>query len=291
VANDTQPNKLYRNQHNGTFKDAAVEAGLAFSSEGKARAGMGVDVADFDNSGTPGVAITTSINEMIGLYRATARVSKTSRRNPGWASPPGTAWVLAALFWTSTWMLARLRRGQWTHRRDRAQHSRQRGICAAAATLSQSRQRNVREVAAEVGGSFDRPKSAADWLMPTLIGDGDLDLLITTNNGLPTCIATTTQRQPQHPFSFSGNQVNRDAIGAVVRSFAGGTVQSRLVKGGSSYLSQSELPVTFGLEKRNRIDRVVIDWPSGRTEEYKNLAAGRCYECTEGKGIVPQDGY
>jgi len=45
------------------------------------------------------------------------------------------------------------------------------------------------------------------------------------------------------------------------------------------------------LEKRDRIERVVIDWPSGRTEEYKNLAAGRCYECTEGKGIVPQDGY
>ncbi|MGA1987968.1 MAG: VCBS repeat-containing protein, partial [Candidatus Sulfotelmatobacter sp.] len=69
VANDTQPNKLYRNQHNGTFKDAAVEAGLAFSSEGKARAGMGVDVADFDNSGLPGVAITNFDNEMIGLYR------------------------------------------------------------------------------------------------------------------------------------------------------------------------------------------------------------------------------
>ena len=70
VANDTQPNKLYRNQHNGTFKDSAVEAGLAFSSEGKARAGMGVDVADFDNSGMPGVAITNFDNEMIGLYRA-----------------------------------------------------------------------------------------------------------------------------------------------------------------------------------------------------------------------------
>ena len=70
VANDTQPNKLYRNQRNGTFKDVAVEAGIAFSAEGKARAGMGVDVADFDNSGTPGVAITNFDNEMIGLYRA-----------------------------------------------------------------------------------------------------------------------------------------------------------------------------------------------------------------------------
>ena len=69
VANDTQPNKLYRNLHNGKFKDVAVEAGLAFSMEGKARAGMGVDVADFDNSGKPGIVITNFDNEMIGLYR------------------------------------------------------------------------------------------------------------------------------------------------------------------------------------------------------------------------------
>jgi hypothetical protein len=64
-----------------------------------------------------------------------------------------------------------------------------------------------------------------------------------------------------------------------------------MVKSGSSYLSQSELPVTFGLEKRDQIDRVVIQWPSGRTEEYKNLAAGRAHECVEGKGITPQQGF
>ena len=64
-----------------------------------------------------------------------------------------------------------------------------------------------------------------------------------------------------------------------------------MVKGGSSYLSQSELPLTFGLEKRDRIERVVVNWPNGQTEEYKNLAAGRSYRCVEGKGIMPQDGY
>src|SRR5258708_26342415 len=72
VANDTPPNKLYRNLRNGKFKDVAVEAGLAFSTEGKARAGMGVDSGDFDGSGKPGVAITNFDNEMIGLYGATA---------------------------------------------------------------------------------------------------------------------------------------------------------------------------------------------------------------------------
>src|ERR1700720_2648102 len=69
VANDTQPNKLYRNLRNGKFKDVAVEAGLAFSTEGKARAAMGVDTGDFENSGQPGIAITNFDNEMIGLYR------------------------------------------------------------------------------------------------------------------------------------------------------------------------------------------------------------------------------
>jgi hypothetical protein len=70
-----------------------------------------------------------------------------------------------------------------------------------------------------------------------------------------------------------------------VRVFHGGTSQSRIVKSGSSYLSQSELPVTFGVGKRDRIDRVVITWPNGATHEFKDVAAGRMYECVEGKGL------
>jgi hypothetical protein len=77
----------------------------------------------------------------------------------------------------------------------------------------------------------------------------------------------------------------------MVRVSAGGVTQSRLVKGGSSYLSQSELPVTFGIGKRDKIDRAVIEWPSGRTEDYMNLAAGRTYDCVESKGITPLEGF
>jgi hypothetical protein len=72
-----------------------------------------------------------------------------------------------------------------------------------------------------------------------------------------------------------------------VRVFHGGTTQSRMVKTGSSYLSQSELPVTFGVGGRDRVDKVVIEWPSGRTEEFANVQSGRAYECVEGKGIGP----
>jgi len=76
-----------------------------------------------------------------------------------------------------------------------------------------------------------------------------------------------------------------------VRIEASGMNQSRLVRGGSSYLSQSELPVTFGLGKLNQIDRVVIDWPSGHSEEFKKLSAGRTYVCTESEGIQAVSGY
>jgi enediyne biosynthesis protein E4 len=161
---------------------------------------------------------------------------------------------------------------------------------------------SFRDVADEVGGGFNQPKVGRGLACADFDRDGDLDLLLTTNNGAAYLYRNDVYRNDVHRndvqngnrsirFRLVGTKSNRDAIGATVRVFAGGMAQSRLVKSGSSYLSQSELPVTFGLEKRDRIERVVIDWPSGRTEEYKNLAAGRCYECTEGKGITPQDGF
>ena len=145
VANDTQPNKLYRNLGNGKFKDVAVEAGLAFSADGKARAGMGVDVGDFENSGRAGIAITNFDNEMIGLYRASrtgvyddiataSGVGIASRNSLGF----GCTFVDADLDG-----LARSGRRERPHRRDRAQHSWQRRLRAGAAIISEWRQRKI----------------------------------------------------------------------------------------------------------------------------------------------------
>jgi len=119
--------------------------------------------------------------------------------------------------------------------------------------------------------------------------DGDLDILLTTNNGPAVLLRNDIlSGNKSIRFHLVGTKSNRDAIGAVVRVFYEGSSQSRMVKSGSSYLSQSELAVTFGVGRRDAIDRVVIDWPSGRTEEYKNLAAGRAYQCVESKGIAPK---
>ena len=293
VANDTQPNKLYRNQHNGTFKDVAVEAGLAFSSEGKARAGMGVDVADFDNSGMPGVGITNFDNEMIGLYRMSGKsfedvapqagVGLASRNSLGF----GCAFLDVNL---DGWLDFAVANG---HIDETVRNIRGNvGYAQPPQLFLNNGKGSFHDVAAAVGGGFDQPKVGRGLAFADFDRDGDLDLLLTTNNG-PAYLYRNDQLAGNHSIRFRlvGTKSNRDAIGAMVRVFAGGLTQSRMVKGGSSYLSQSELPVTFGLEKRDRIERVVIDWPSGRTEEFKSLSAGRCYECTEGKGIVPQNGY
>ena len=293
VANDTQPNKLYRNQHNGTFKDAAVEAGLAFSTEGKARAGMGVDVGDFENSGAAGVAITNFDNEMIGLYRASGRGFEdiAAQAGVGMASKNSLGFGCVFVdFNLDSWLDFAVANG---HIDETVRNIRGNvGYAQPPQLFLSSGNGSFRDVADEVGGGFDQPKVGRGLACADFDRDGDLDLLLTTNNG-PAYLYRNDLLAGNRSIRFQlrGTKSNRDAIGAVVRATAGGMTQSRVVKGGSSYLSQSELPVTFGLEKRDRIERVVIEWPSGRTEEYANLAAGRGYECIEGKGITPQNGY
>jgi hypothetical protein len=147
-------------------------------------------------------------------------------------------------------------------------------------------------VAAQLGASFDRPKVGRGLACADFDRDGDMDLLMTTNNSTAFLFRNDQLAGNRSiRFRLVGTKSNRDAIGAEVRIYAGGNSQSRMVKGGSSYLSQSELPVTFGVGKRDRIDRVTFQWPSGRTEEFKNLATGRSYECLEGKGIASGNGF
>ena len=289
VTNDTQPNKLYRNNHNGTFKDVAVETGIAFSTEGKARAGMGVDVGDFENSGRTGVAITNFDNEMIGLYRVSNNGSyEDVATQAGMGLPSkttlGFGCVLADLNLDGALdLIAANGHIDETVRNIRGNV----GYAQPPQVFLNNGSARFSDVSSEVGQGFRDPKVARGLAYGDFDRDGDVDILLTTNSG-PAYLYRNDQLGGNRSIRFKlrGTQSNRDAIGARLRIEASGLSQIRMVKSGSSYLSQSELPITFGLGKADKIERVVIQWPNGRSEEYKNLSAGREYSCIESKGIT-----
>jgi hypothetical protein len=290
VANDTQPNKLYRNLRNGTFRDVAVEAGLAFSAEGKARAGMGTDAADFDNSGVAGLVVTNFDNEMVGLYRSSSRglyedvalkagIGAPSRSTLGF----GCGFLDVDLDGHLDLLVVN------GHIDETVRNIRGNVGYAQPPHLFLNRGNGTfRDAVADAGEEFARPRVGRGLAFGDFDRDGDVDVLMTANNA-PAALFRNDQLAGNRSLRFHlvGTKSNRDAIGATVRIFHDGVSQSRLVKTGSSYLSQSELPVTFGVGKRDRVSRVVIAWPSGRTEEFKDVKSGRAYECVEGKGLTP----
>ncbi len=289
VANDTQPNKLYRNLRNGKFKDVAVEAGLAFSADGKARAGMGVDVGDFENSGRPGIAITNFDNEMVGLYRSpsagqfedvsiAAGVGGPSRNTLGF----GCGFADLDLDGRLDLIVAN------GHIDDTVRNIRGNvGYAQPPHLFLNLGNGKFQDVVATSGADFAAPRVGRGLAFADFDGDGDVDLLLTTNNG------------PAHLFRndlnsgnrflrlhLTGTKSNRDAIGAVVRIYHGGETQMRTVRAGSSYLSQSELPLTFGVGKADRIDRLTVEWPSGGTQEFKNISTAKAYQLHENEALT-----
>ena len=287
VANDTQPNKLYRNRRDGTFLDVAVDAGVAFSEDGKARAGMGVDAADYENSGFAGIAVTNFDGEMIGLYRGSgtgrysdlaqnSEVGRVSRRSLGFgcfffdANLDG----LLDLLVVNGHIDDTVRNIQPGVRYEQPPHL----------FLNRGKQ-GFYDAAALIGSGFAEPKVGRGAAFGDFGNDGDLDVLVTANHGPARLYRNDlVTRKQSIRFRMVGTKSNRDGIGTQVRIYSGSRYAALMVKSGSSYLSQSELPLTFGLGEQNQIDRVVAEWPSGLTETVNTLPAGR-YVWTEGHGV------
>jgi enediyne biosynthesis protein E4 len=288
LANDTQPNKLYRNKGNGTFEDVAVRAGIAFSEDGKARAGMGVDVADFDNNGAPGIAITNFDNEMMALYRPTRSGTYSDSALKSGIGPASRDSLGFGCLFLDADLDGRLDLLAVNgHIDDTVRNLRRNATYAQSPHLFLNDKSGIfRDGARQLGDSFSTPKVARGLAYGDFDGDGDLDVLMTTNHG-PAYLyrndITTGNRSLR--IRLVGTKSNRDGIGSLIQVATPEGTQSRTVKTGSSYLSQSEITATFGLAHRDKADRVVIYWPSGASQEFKNVLAG-AYICTEGAALA-----
>ena len=292
VTNDTQPNKLYHNNHDGTFTDTGFEAGVALSDAGKARAGMGTDAADYDLSGRQSLIIGNFTNESLALYHndGSGLFSDKSIIS-GITGPSASSLTFGAFFFDYDLDGLPDIFAANGHVADDVSITQPMLHYAEPALLFHNRG----------GGHFD---NVSDKLGPALrqpvVGrgaayidydnDGDLDLLIAASNGPARLLRNDNGNQNDMlRVRTIGIASNRDGIGAkVIIRKQNGIKLDAMVKGGSSYLSQSQLPVTFGLGKPSDGKTVTVEiiWPRGRHESISNVKPNQTITVEEGKGVV-----
>ncbi len=285
VANDTQPNKLYRNLGNGKFEEAAVALGVAFSEDGKARAGMGVDTADYNRSGRMSIAVTNFDNEMIGLFAPNGKAFTDQAGASGLGAATRDRLGFGCLFGDLDLDGHQDLIAVNGHIDDTVRTAGRGTSHAQVPNLFRNSGRGrFEDVAGAVGADFAKPKIARGVALGDFDNDGDLDVLLTTNGGAAYLYRNDVLSGNKGlRLRLEGRKSNRDGIGAVVKVHDASGVQTQIVKGGSSYLSSSERALTFGLARNAEATRVVIYWPSGRVEEHKGLKAGVSYVCVEGE--------
>lgn len=286
VSNDTQPNKLYRNNHNGTFTEVGLKAGIAFSEDGIARGAMGIDEADFDASGRESLAIGNFSNQMMGLYHNEGNglfIDEAPSSSIGRASLLSLSFGLF-FFDYDLDGLPDLFVANGHIEPDIARIQPQ--VTYAQVPLAFHNQGNdqFQEVGRKLG--FTRPVVARGAAYADINNDGALDILMTTNGGPAYLFENTGAHGNALRIKTVGTRSNRDGIGAVVRLQAAGRTETQTVHSGSSYCSESEHTLTFGLGKAAQAETVEIIWPSGQKDSLHNLKAGATYTVEEGGKIL-----
>ena len=289
VANDTQPNKLYRNNKNGTFTESGMEAGVAFGEDGTARGAMGVDSGDYDRSGKASLIVGNFSNQMLGLYHNEGTGLFVDEAP---TSPLGRSSLLTLSFGVFFFdfnldglLDIFVANGHIENEIGRVQPKV--SYKEPPLLFRNAGKGKFEDVSASMGASFSRPIVARGAAYGDFDHDGDLDLLITTNNG-PAYLFRNDggNRNNWLCVKTVGTKSNRDGIGAVVRVDSASGKQWNTVRSGSSYCSQSDLAVTFGLGKDTSVKSLDIEWPSGLKQSLSNIPANQCITVEEGKGIV-----
>lgn len=287
VANDTQPNKLYRNNKGAGFVEEGLEAGVAFSEEGVARGAMGVDAADYDRSGRPHLLVGNFSNEMLALYHNEGSGVFVDEAP---ASSVGRASLLTLTFgaFFFDYNLDGLldifaANGHIEEEINRVQPRIQyRQPPLLFRNLGKGKFEPV-----TAAGQLSQPLVARGAAYGDIDRDGDLDLVLTTNHG-PARVYRNDGGNANRWLRIRtvGAKSNRDGIGTVVRVTSASGKQWSMVRSGSSYCSQSELALTFGLGKDPGATAIEVEWPSGVKQKLGPVPANQVVTIQEDKGIV-----
>src|SRR5688572_3776807 len=284
VANDSTPNFLYHNNGDGTFKEIAFISGTAVNESGSEQGSMGVTLGDYDHDGKLDLFITNFDDEYNTLYRNDdrnsftdvsfkAKVAQVSLPYVGWGTKffdyDNDGWV--DLFVVNGHVYPQ--RGQY-RQRQLLHHNNRDG------TFS--------ELASEMGKVLMEERVGRGAAFGDIDNDGDVDVVVGDLDGSPQLLRNDTNPNNSILIKTVGLKSNRGGLGARIKVASGNLVQIDEVRSGGSYLSHNDFRLHFGLEKRTRVDRVEIRWPSGATETVTNLAANKIVTVKEGKGVIEQ---
>ena len=287
VANDSMPNYLYHNEGRGLFKEVGLVSGIAVAADGNPRAGMGIDMADYDGDGRLDLFITNHELEAHTLFRNLGRglfTDMTSQSGVGLETLPyvGFGTVFFDVDNDGDLDLA-IANG---HVVDNSGHYRPGSKTEQRKLLFRNDAGRFAEMGRQSGPGFATEKIGRALMAADIDNDGRIDLLFTNNGNGVDLLRNTTGDNNALLVRLVGTRSNRSAVGARITLTAGSLKQVREVKAGSSYLGQSDLRQHFGLGHATQAERLEIRWPSGQTETVTNVAANQIVTVTEGKGVT-----
>lgn len=288
VADDATPNHLYHNNHDGTFTDEAMVAGIAMNSEGQALGSMGVAWGDYDHSGRLSMFVTEFADQPNTLYHnqgALGFEDVAMQSRLGQPSLPFLGWGTSFFDMDNDgWSDVFVACGHVYPQMDNVRGS---AAYAQPLLLHRNLRNGTFEEVSKAAGLADLPlKSRRGAAFGDIANSGNVDIVV-LNVGEPPSLLLNTNSSPYHRvlFRLIGTKSNRAAIGARVTVHADAMTQFDEVRGGGSYLSQNDLRLHFGLGNTSKMDLVEVRWPTGKIEPFKDVPADKIYTIVEGQGI------